>query len=142
MAQTYSTETAGIDSVPAVKASAINGYSARVKRFRATITLASQASGDTIVLADLPAGFLFDFAMVSTSVTLGTSTIALGTAATPAQFSAAATYTTTLPVLTGLAAAQGAAPFTATTRVIATIAAAALPASGTLVIDIYANMPN
>lgn len=143
MAQTYSIETAGIDSVPVVKPSAITGYGARTKRFRASITLASQASGDTIVLADLPAGVLFDFAMVTTSVTLGTATLSLGTAASATAFSPAATYTTAnVPALACSAAAAAAAPLSATTRVIATIGTAALPASGTLVIDLYVNLPN
>lgn len=144
MAQTYSTELAGIDSVPPVKPSAISAYGARLKRFRATITMAAQPAADTIVLADLPAGYTFAYGVLTASATLGAATLAIGTATTPAKYRAAATFTTAdTPTLFGTAAAGAAqAALTATERVIATIAAAALPGSGTLVIDVYASMPN
>jgi hypothetical protein len=144
MAQTYSTELAGIDSTPAVKPSATAAYGARVKRFRATIALASQAAADTIVLADLPAGYVFAYGVLNTSVTLGAATVAVGPSGTPAKYRAAAVFTAVdTPTLFGSAiAGAGQAALTATERVLLTIAAAALPASGTLVVDIYASLPN
>jgi hypothetical protein len=145
MAQTFSTELAGIDSIPAVKPSATAAYGARLKRFRATITLAAQASGDTIVLADLPAGYTFAYGVLTASATLGaTATVAIGTATTPAKYKAAAIFTAAdTPTMFGTAiAGAGQAALTATERVLLTIAAAALPGSGTLVVDIYASLPN
>ena len=145
MAQTYSTELAGTDSVPSVKPSATAGYGARLKRFRATVVLAAQAAADTIVLADLPAGYTFAYGVLTASATLGaTATIAIGTATTPAKYKAAAVFTAVdTPTLFGTAiAGAGQVAAVATERIIATIAAAALPASGTLVVDIYASMPN
>lgn len=144
MAQTFSTELAGIDSVPAVKPSATAAYFARLKRFRATITLAAQASGDTIVLADIPAGMTFAYGVLTTSATLGAATVAVGNATTPAKYKAAAVFTTAdTPTLFGTAAAGAAqAALTASERVLLTIAAAALPASGTLVVDLYFSSPN
>src|SRR6185436_19721693 len=113
MAQTFSVELAGIDSVPAVKPSATNGYGARLKRFRATITLASQASGDSIVLADLPAGCNTAFFLVNTSVSLGTATLTLSSPA--GTYVAATTFTTAnTPTMCGSAAAAALLPLTST----------------------------
>src|SRR6478736_3330905 len=110
MAQTYSTELAGIDSVPAVKASATAAYGARLKRFRATVPLTAQASGDTIVLCDLPAGHTFAFGVMTASATLGgTATVAIGTAGTPAKYKAAAGFTAVdTPTMFGTAIAGAA----------------------------------
>ena len=47
MAQTYSTELAPTQLSPAQLPSATSGYGARIHRYRASITLAAQASGDT-----------------------------------------------------------------------------------------------
>jgi hypothetical protein len=144
MAQVYSNETTGIDSQPVVKPGASSGYGARLKRFRATYTLAAQpaGAGNELIVCDLPAGYLFAFALVCPGVSLGSSTIALGNASNAAAYAAAATYTATTPTLTGSAAAEGAPALAASTRILGTIAAAALPASGTLVIDVYASLPN
>jgi hypothetical protein len=145
MAQTFSTELAGIDSVPSVKPSATAAYGARIKRFRATVTLAAQAAADTIVLCDLPAGYTFAYGVMTASATLGaTATVAIGTATTPAKYKAAAIFTAVdTPTLFGTATAgAGQVAATATERIIATVAAAALPGAGTWVVDIYASMPN
>lgn len=144
MAQTFSTELAGIDSVPAVKPSATNGYAARLKRFRATFTLAAQSTGagNELVVCDLPAGYVFAYAMITPSVTLGTSTLALGNASSSTAYAPATTYTATVPTPAGSAAGVSAAALTASTRVLATIGVAALPGAGTLVIDVFASLPN
>jgi branched-subunit amino acid transport protein len=141
MAQTFSTELAGIDSVPSVKPSAINAYGARLKRFRASITLAAQASGDTIVLADLPAGYVFAYGVIVASVSLGATTVAIGDGSTTYRPAAVFTAVDT-PTLFGSTTGVAQAASVATKRILATLAAAALPGAGTLVIDIYASMPN
>lgn len=142
MAQTYATEVAGIDSTPVVRASSFAGYNAHLVRFRATVNLASQASGDTIVLADIPAGLAFAGGLLTSSASLGTATLAVGTASTAGKYRAAAVFTAVdTPTNFGLASALSGAASTAVERVIATIATAALPASGTLVVDLYFSKP-
>jgi len=143
MAQTYSVELAGIDSVPAIKPSATAAYGARLKRFRATVNLASQAAADTIVLADLPAGYIFAFGLMTTSVSLSTATVAIGNATTAGKYRAAAVLTATdTPTPFGVATTLDDPALTATERIIATVGTAALPASGTLVVDIFASLAN
>jgi hypothetical protein len=142
MAQTYATEVSGIDSIPVVKAGATHGQGSSFKRYRATITLNSQASGDTIVLSDIPAGMLFAYGVLTASASLGTATLAVGNAATAGKYRAAAVFTATdTPTPFGLASAVSGAPSTATERVIATVGTAALPSSGTLVVDLYFTKP-
>lgn len=120
-------------------------YGARVKRMRATITLASQATTDTLVLGVLPAGATFAYGVLTASATLGTSTLAIGITGTTGKYRAAATFTAAdTPTLFGTAATVGAADpaLAAEETVIGTIATAALPSSGTLVVDLYYSMPN
>lgn len=111
----------------------------KVRRQRATFNLASQAIADTLSVAELPIGAVVTHIRVTASASLGTSTLAFGVAGTPAKYSAAAAYTgVNAEQVAAMTAAQKAlAPNTALETVIATIAAAALPASGTLVIEIF-----
>lgn len=140
MAQTFATEVAGLNTIPDSKS---NGalQNARLRRFRATITLASQADGDTVVLADVPAGHAFAFGILNASATLGTSTIAIGISGTPAKYRASAVFTAAAPTMFGVSTAVDDAPLTATERVILTNTTAALPSSGTLIVDLYFSAP-
>lgn len=143
MAQTYQTLLAGIDSLPVVKAGAIDGYEARLRRFRCLIPLASQASGDTVVLADIPAGFVFAGGEITTDTSLSTATVAIGNSTTAGKYRAAAVFTATdTPTNFGTAAALSGAVSTATERVLLTVGTASLPASGKLVVDLYFSHPN
>lgn len=137
MAETFATEVAGLNATPITKSNgAVHG--GRLRRFRATIALASQASGDTIVLADLPAGYAVAYGVLISSASLGTATLAVGISGTAGKYRAAATFTATdTPTMFGIATALDDAPLTATERVIATVGTAALPSSGTLVVDLY-----
>lgn len=141
MAETYATEVAGIDSTPSTKSSgAVQG--GRIRRFRATVTLAAQASGDTIVLADVPAGYAFAYGVLTASATLGTATLAVGVSGTATKYRAAATFTAAdTPTNFGTAAGASAAALSAKERVIATVGTASLPGSGTLVVDLYYSAP-
>lgn len=133
----YSTELAGIASLPVVKATS-QAYGGRVRRYRATITLAAQATTDTIVTAVIPAGAIFCFGVITSTVTLATATLALGIAGTTGKYRTAAVFTavdtptpfgnTTALSMTALAAAE---------QHFLTIAVAALPGAGTLVVDEY-----
>ena len=70
MARTYATEAAGFGTTPETKADGgIHG--GRLRRFRASFTMAAQASGDDIVLAKIPAGYRFAFGIINASATMG-----------------------------------------------------------------------
>lgn len=120
-------------------------YGGRLKRLRATIALASQTTSDTLLLGNLPAGAVFAFGVLTSSASLGSSTLAIGTAASAGAYRAAATFTSTdTPTPFGVTAAVAGSDAGAATEtpVIGTIATANLPASGTLVVDIYYSLPN
>lgn len=149
MAQYLSNElantTTGLTtSVPVGYKPVATVYGARLKRLRATVTLATQTTSDTILLGTLPAGASFAYGVLNTTATLGTSTVAIGISGTTGKYRAAATFTTAdTPTLFGTAAQQAvASPLAAEENVIATIAVASLPASGTFVVDLYYSMPN
>ena len=142
MAQYYSNElagtTTGLTTSPdaAVRPSAASGYGATLRVFRATVTYASQASGSTIVLAKIPVGYAFVSGSLVTSASTSTATIAIGTSATAGKYKAAGAVTSTdTPTAFGLGNAYAGA-FSAEETVIATVGTAALPSSGTLVVDI------
>ena len=130
----YSEEMAGLVASPvSLPSGAIVDGNVRVKR--ATITLAAQATTDTIVIAKKRAGEAFLFGMVHAGVSLGASTIAIGVTGTTGKYRAAAVQTATIPTIFGVNAAVE--EETADEDVFITIAAAALPASGRLVVDMY-----
>lgn len=104
------------------------------------VTLASQPAADTIVVGRIPKGAKPLGFILSSSVSLGgTATIAIGTAAAPAKYRAAAVFTAVdTPTLVGIATALHAA-LAADEDILITIAAAALPASGALnILTLYA----
>lgn len=133
----YSVELAGITSTPVVKATS-SAYGARVIRFRAQITLATQTTADTIVVAVVPAGFSFAFGVLTSSVTLGTSTIAIGITGTTGLYRTAAVFTAVdTPTFFGNNGAITQAALTADQTIFITTATANLPAAGNLVVDMY-----
>lgn len=150
MAQYLSNELAGTTTGTSTSAGVgykpkASVYGARLKRLRATVTLASQATTDTLLLGYLPTGSVFAYGVLTTDTSLGSSTLAIGTSAAAAAFRAAGTFTSTdTPTLFGKAAqvAGSDSGVSADTAVIGTIAAAALPSSGTLVVDLYYSAPN
>lgn len=142
MAQTYATEVSGIDSVPVVKPNALSGHGSRLLRYRASITMAAQASGDTVVLGDIPAGMVFAYGVITTDTSTGTATVSVGNASSAAKYKAAAVFTTTdTPTPFGKASAVAGVVSTAVERLLMTIGTAALPGSGQLVIDMYFTKP-
>lgn len=136
----YSTELEGpLNTIPATKTSgAVVG--GRVRRHRATITLATQTTSDTIVIATPQKGDAFMYGVLNASATLGASaTVAIGVTGTTGKYRAAATFTTAnVPTLFGVNAAVAVADgLAADETVFITIAVASLPSSGTLVVDMY-----
>ena len=108
-----------------------------VRVFAETVTYASQATSDTIAVARLPKGAIFLYGLLTATVTAGTATMAIGTAASAGKYRAAATFTATnAPTPFGLAANQHVA-LAAEEEVIITVGTAALPASGTLQVTIF-----
>jgi len=142
MPQTYSTELQPTQLSPAQLPSATSGYGARLHRYRASIVLAGQASGDTVVLANIPAGQCFAYGSLVTDTSLGTATVSVGNASSAAKYKAAAVFTATdTPTAFGKASAIAGVPSTAQEQVLLTVGTAALPSSGSLVVDLYFSGP-
>ncbi|ASQ11841.1 hypothetical protein CN085_19730 [Sinorhizobium meliloti] len=125
-------------------------FGARLHRFRAVVTLASQAVGTVDLGMRIPPGHVFAYGVLNSDTSLGTSTVAIGISGSTAKYKAAGTFTATnTPTLFGANAAVastshtssevGSSPLGEGTNedIIATVAVAALPASGTLVVDLY-----
>lgn len=141
MATTYANEVAGLGTSPTTKQDGgIQG--GRLRRFRASFTMAAQASGDDIVLAKVPAGYRFAFGIINASATMGASaTVAIGIAGATGKYRTAAVFTAAVPTLFGNSAATDDDALTAAEDVLLTIAVAALPGAGTAVVDLYYSAP-
>lgn len=122
-----------------LRGSVING---RVKRFRATITLSGQLSGDQFQLFTLPIGASFILGNTVTSISLGTSTLGIGALGSPTKYRGQSAGMTSVdtPVLFASASA-GSSELGAEELVYATVGGATLPGSGTLVIDMLVSLP-
>ena len=76
------------------------------------------------------------YGVTQASATLGSSaTVAIGITGATGKYRAAATHTSTAPVVFGLQAAS--VTLAAGEEIFITIASAALPSSGTFVVDLY-----
>lgn len=104
----------------------------RVRCFNEKVVLASQPTADIVEVARLPKGARVLYGLINSTVSLGSSTLAIGIAGNTGKYRAAATFTAVdTPTLIGPAAQIG-EPLASEEIVYLTIAAAALPASGTL----------
>lgn len=144
MAETYSNELDGVlnaTTEPPVKAEGY-GVGARVRVVRSTIDLASQANGDTIVIAKPQAGMVFSHGLVTTDTSLGTSTISIGDTNDSDGYRADAVLTATnTPEVFGTIpgindTTNGPIVYDGSTEVKITIGTADLPASGRMVVDL------
>lgn len=109
----------------------------RVRVFNEKVTLASQTTADMIEVAKLPKGARVLYGLLTSSVSLGSSTIAIGVAGTTGKYRAAAVFTAVdAPTAFGVAANIG-EPLAAEEIVFLTIGAATLPASGTLRVKVF-----
>ena len=103
----------------------------------AEFTFASDAAGTYTVPIRLPRGAVPMFGMLVTDTSTGSATVALGITGTTGKYRAAAAFTTTgVPTLFGVTAGLGAA-LTAEEQLIMTVAAAALPASGRMLVMFF-----
>jgi hypothetical protein len=136
-------QTANQTTAPVGYRPSASVYGGRLKRLRATFTLASQGTSDTLVVGNLPAGATFAYGVINASATLGASaTVAIGTTGSTGKYRTAAVFTAAAPTLFGNVAAAAADPLTAEEQVFVTIAVAALPSSGTFTVDMYYSIPN
>jgi hypothetical protein len=123
-------------TVPAATPSGI--YVGSKRRSHVEIfTMAAQASGSRLYLGTLPIGAIFSGMVLTASATLGTTTVSVGSAASPAKYKAAAVFTAVdTPTIYATAAGLAQAPLTAPEDVWMTTAAAALPGAGTMVVEL------
>jgi hypothetical protein len=149
MANFYSLENQLRGDVPP-RAPGNEALGGRKRLYRATIALDAPitkpgttgtviANGDTISIARVPAGMRFVVGRITSSVSLGTSTVAVGIAGTADKYKAAAVFTAVdTPTAFGKAAAMANAALGADEEVIATVAVADLPntAGAKLIIDL------
>lgn len=154
MPQYLPRELRALGDVPPNNIGAEPGVGDRVRVFRSTIHLDqpylnTSATGfgtqilttDTVFLNRIPAGMRFLYGVLTSSVSLGTSTLAIGIAGTTGLYRAAATFTAVdTPTMFGTAiAGMAAAPLAADQLVILTPAVANLPntAGARLIVDLY-----
>lgn len=136
MATLYAAEAANYATSGAMAYGYEQGASVVV--YAATITLATQTTSDTIVLAKVPEGCRFAYGMLNSTVSLGTSTIAIGVSGSTGKYRAAATFTATqTPTPFGVVAATNTRVGSGGETIFITIATASLPASGTLDVQLY-----
>lgn len=144
MAKQYGNFTAPRGQIPVgqVDGSAQGGH-VRVYREQITLSAGPPAVGttaDTIVVAYPSKGEQFLFGVLTSTVSLGTSTIAVGVAGATGKYRAAAAFTAVdTPTLFGGGAAGlgGLGKLAADEEVFLTIGTANLPTSGTLTVDLY-----
>lgn len=139
MATLYSTEMAGVASTPPVKPNL--PYAGRVRCFKASIPLASQAAADVTVLADIPAGYAFAYGILTTDTSLGSTTIQIGDSSDTDRLRADGTFTATNTptffgrVGSGLGISEGL--LSAQRRVTLTWSTATAPSSGNLIVQLF-----
>lgn len=148
MAKYFSNEQQFLGAVPPTPAGdeALGG---RPRVYRATIPLdapklsptqngAGVTTADTVSLCKVPAGMRFVRGVITSSVSLGTSTVSVGSAADAVKYRAAAVHTAVdVPTPFGKAAAMALPAAGADEEIILTVATENLPttAGAKLVID-------
>ena len=137
MATQYGTQMAKLRNTVPVDLPVVSDVHGRVRCFNEKITLNSQPTTDTIEVARLPKGARVLFGLLNSTVSLSTATVAIGIAGNTGKYRAAAVFTATdTPTFFGVAVNVGAALATEEI-VLITIGTAALPASGTLRVQLF-----
>lgn len=137
MATQYGTQMGRLRNTLPVDLPMAGDIHGRVRVFNEKVVLASQPTSDTIEVARMPKGARVLYGIVSSTISLGSSTLAIGIAGTTGKYRAGAVFTAVdTPTLFAPAAVAG-EPLTAEEIVILTIGAAALPASGTLRVMLF-----
>ena len=107
-----------------------------VRVFNEQVTLAAQAVADTIEVGKLPKGAVPLYGVIVSSVSLATSTVAIGISGTAGKYRTAAALTATTPEMFGASGGVGEALAVEET-VIATVGTLAFPAAGTLRVMLF-----
>lgn len=142
MALGYGNLNAGVYDgtvLPAKKADGIR-VGAKVRTYREIFDLASATVarnvGDTNLICRRPKASAFRAGSIIVTATLGSSTLAIGSAAVPAKYAAAATYTVVdTPTGFGKGAARAEDPLADYEDVFFTVGAANLPNAGLIIVD-------
>ncbi len=138
MATFYGTKATDVfNTNPPVKASPAS-HGGRVRVLNDEITYASQASGSTLVMGGgyIPKGARVLYGTLTTTVSTGSATVSVGISGSTAKYKALAAYTTAdVPLVFGVTA--GLTETTADEQIIITTGGASLPASGTLVLNLF-----
>lgn len=152
MAQYFPRELRLRGNVPPGDVGGEPGVGDRPRLFRSTIHLdapyingvsngAQILTTDTVSLGRVPVGMRFVHGVITSSITLGTSTVAIGIAGNAGLYRAAATFTAVdTPTMFGTAInGMAAAPLAADQEIILTPAVANLPntAGARLIVDLY-----
>jgi len=137
--------TGTVDGLPVIKSVATLGSQARLRVARGSYTLTGTGvtTADTLNIAIMPSGAIFQWGQIASGVSLATSTVAIGITGTTGKYRAAAVFTAVdTPTPFGVAAIMAnQTPLTGDERIIGTIAVATLPVTGqSLVIQmVYSN---
>jgi hypothetical protein len=139
MATLYAASATNVfNTNPPVKVSPAR-HGGRVRVLSDVITLATQTTSDTIVLfgGRLPIGAQVLYGVITSTVTLSTSTVAIGITGDTGKYRAAATFTAVnTPTTFGVTGAQ-LTPTTTEEQIFITIGTASLPASGTVTVQLF-----
>jgi hypothetical protein len=137
MATQYGTQMGRLRNTLPVDLPMAGDIHGRVRVFNEKVVLAAQPTTDIVEVARLPKGARVLYGVVNSTVSLGSSTLAIGIAGNTGKYRAGAVFTAVdTPTLFAPAAVAGEA-LTAEEIVILTIGAAALPASGTLRVMLF-----
>ena len=137
MATQYGTQMGRLRNSAPVDLPLAGDVHGRVRVFNEKVLLAAQPTADIVEVARLPKGARVLYGILNSTVSLGSSTLAVGVAGNTGKYRPAAVFTAVdTPTLFVPAAVAGEA-LTAEDIVILTIATAALPASGTLRVMIF-----
>lgn len=139
MSNFYGTQMNKLRNSQPVQLPASGDVAGRLRIFNEKVDLSAQAiaSGDTIEIAKLPKNARLLYGHLSSTVSLGTATIAIGITGAGNKYRNAATFTTPdQPTLFGNVANIGEA-LTGEEIILLTVGAAALPNAGILRVMLY-----
>lgn len=137
MATQYGTQMGRLRNSAPVDLPLAGDVHGRVRVFNEKLVLASQPTADIVEVARLPKGARVLYGILNSTVSLGSSTLAVGIAGNTGKYRAAAVFTAVDTPTVFVPAAVAGEPLTAEEIVILTTATAALPASGTLRVLIF-----
>ena len=133
MAELYATQMTKVNAGTTPDPGFVDGTR---RQFIESLTYAAQGTTDTVAIARLPKGAIVTGGRIMTSVTTATATMAIGITGTTGKYRAAAAFTTTDTwEELGIDTTTFNVALTAEEEVIITIGTAALPASGTLLVQ-------